>query len=162
MSGPARNKVGGWDKVDARTISRAAYSDSIDAYLHPGLFALSAFAISRRLPTIPSSVTHSTRRDPPCFKKNWLENELEKHKFSKAEKFSLTESNNLGAAEAVVERSGLGNTFSHAERMQEPKVQLKVTLSGQLKISGRWRQLAAANCGSAAAAEQQFGSNATY
>ncbi|KAJ7777677.1 hypothetical protein DFH07DRAFT_936691 [Mycena maculata] len=51
------------------------------------------------------------------FKKNWLENELEKHKFSKAEKFSLTGSINLGVAEAVVERSGLGDTFSYANRM---------------------------------------------
>ncbi|KAJ7765025.1 hypothetical protein DFH07DRAFT_770289 [Mycena maculata] len=98
------------------------------------------------------SAEHVAENEDLGFKKNWLENELEKHKFSKAEKFSLIESSNLGAAEAVVERSGLGNTFSHAERMQEPKVQLKVTLSGQLKISGRWRQLAAANCGSAAAA----------
>ncbi|KAJ7759783.1 hypothetical protein DFH07DRAFT_1023379 [Mycena maculata] len=62
----------------------------------------------------PLVVLHHSARG---FKKNWLENELEKHKFSKAEKFSLTESNNLGVAEAVVERSGLGNTFSYAERI---------------------------------------------
>ncbi|KAJ7749786.1 hypothetical protein DFH07DRAFT_775285 [Mycena maculata] len=118
--------------------------------VEPGL-QKAACAVIRRVITLKICRQHTNK----SFKKNWLENELEKHKFSKAEKFSLTESNNLGAAEAVVERSGLGNTFSHAERMQEPKVQLKVTLSGQLKISGHWRQLAAANCGSAAAASEQ-------
>ncbi|KAJ7738222.1 hypothetical protein DFH07DRAFT_779044 [Mycena maculata] len=109
-----------------------------------------------------------------------LESETEKHLMSR--KFRLPENNNVGVAATVAESNAFGQTLSYAEIMTfgtteittenscfgcrqnssqkllfrlEPKVRLKVTLSGQPKVSGRWRQLAAANCGSAAAAEQQ-------
>ena len=109
-----------------------------------------------------------------------LESETEKHLMS--HKFRLPENNNFGGAETVAESIAFSQTLSYAERITfgtgeitaengcfgcsqnrsrkllfrlEPKVRLKVTLSGQPKVSSRWRQLAAANCGSAAATEQQ-------
>ncbi|KAJ7771107.1 hypothetical protein DFH07DRAFT_937962 [Mycena maculata] len=71
--------------------------------------------------------------------------------------FSYGERITFGVAEIGAERSCFGSSRNSSQKVLfrlEPKVQLKVTLSEQPKISSHWQQLAAANCGSAAAAQQ--------